>query len=836
MSPSRTLSASRSILRNNSLQSSHAPSSPRKKVDFVDLTEEDGDSLPTATGPSSISKGVRASRGLQPAVIRGNRAAQVNSSLPSPQSSPSVKAAATLSANKNRRSSEGVTNPILPRGLPSQTGPLKHPDTLDSYNMQPAQAQPSSSIRASSLNRDASAARISSLKQADRHSAKNETAPNVIDLTSDDEIASVQPLTDDKLPSLDDAKANASKAIRKVDWTLKNDDRLNDQLLFTEELLGWDSSASDSDSERSTRRERIRGTRYVANMSLLPKALEQSSKTGVPPIVPTTRQGRQSASTPVDRLMNDGIERGFTKDWLRSTIGRKTRSNKFPETGIDFLIARRNEKRRQEREGYERVRRRVQECDKLHLSLSLLARNYMANHPSQQHESARCPGNAGKSTELASKRKPVKVQSSTANSPPPHSPINDDSLKDWADAFSILDIDEAGRLRDSSPVSQDKLAQSPVSLQQRETEQAPSSHPLEEKTATPKGHPKKPIQQQQHQSSPDEISSSIDVNESKPAVAEEIALPPNPVKIESEPGQQSYTGITDDKLIALKREHFDESSSDKEDAHPPSHTLSRGASPQEAPSRSSMVYIKGEATSHKDVSDTTVANTRATILTASKHPVLAPRDTGTPASSKKVSKKKLAKLPSAPQLTSNPSPSTSRRGDLGDDAQDVSRPSIQQSGAQTDQRLSPASKKRKSAEDAEDRPQKSKKPRTVPTANADNTKSDNNHQGGMASTATSADLREKKALKNRRARLKKKARKERQREEEARAAAIIAKKGVKDEQKKEIKDEQKKPDGKAPATTPPKTKKNKKKNKNTPVAKSASKVLSGRANGRNKQK
>ncbi|KAI6487835.1 hypothetical protein MCOR06_004698 [Pyricularia oryzae] len=755
MPPRRTLPAPRGILRNSPLQSSHA-SSPRKKVGFVDLTEEDEDSLPTTTRVSSISKGVMAGHGLQAAALRGSHAAPINSSLPSPLSSPSVRAAATLSANKNRISSEGVINPILSRGLPSQAQPSKHPQTLDSYSTRPAQARPSSSVRLTSVNPDASPARILRLKPADRYPAKNETTQNVIDLTMDDDVASTQPVTEEKLPSLDDAKAQVSKAIRKVDWSLKNADRLNDQLLFTEELLGWDSSASDSDSDRSSRRERIRGTRYVANMGLLPQALERSSKTGVPHIVPTTKQDRKPANTPVNRLMSDGIERGFNKDWLRSTIGRKTRSTKFHKTGIDFLATIRKEKRRQDREGDERVRRRVEECDKLHLALTLLARNYRANHRGKHDEKVRGPGKAGESTELAYNRKPGKVQSSMVDSSP-HSPTNGGSLEDWANAFSILDFDEA-------------------------------------------------------------------------------------VEIKSEAGHQSHTGITDDEPIALKREYFEESSSEAEDdtpGYPPSQTSCRESSRRGVPSRSYVVHIKREAASDDEHDSNTAAKIPATRFTGPKQPVLAPNDAGIPTSSKGASKKKLAKLPSAPQLHSNPSTPTLRRANIGKDDQDVPRSFLQQSGAQTDHRQSSASKKRKAAEDAGNCPPQIKKPRTLPTANVNNTKSDTTHKGSMASTATSADLREKKAAKNRRARQKKKARKQRQREEEERAAAIIAKKGVKDEQKKESKDEQKKSDAKAPATTLPmtkqKTKKNKKQN-NTPVAKSPAKVLSGGMDGRKKQK
>lgn len=524
MPPRRTLPAPRGILRNSPLQSSHA-SSPRKKVGFVDLTEEDEDSLPTTTRVSSISKGVMAGHGLQAAALRGSHAAPINSSLPSPLSSPSVRAAATLSANKNRISSEGVINPILSRGLPSQTQPSKHPQTLDSYSTRPAQARPSSSVRLTSVNPDASPARILRLKPADRYPAKNETTQNVIDLTMDDDVASTQPVTEEKLPSLDDAKAQVSKAIRKVDWSLKNADRLNDQLLFTEELLGWDSSASDSDSDRSSRRERLRGTRYVANMGLLPQALERSSKTGVPHIVPTTKQDRKPANTPVNRLMSDGIERGFNKDWLRSTIGRKTRSTKFHKTGIDFLATIRKEKRRQDREGDERVRRRVEECDKLHLALTLLARNYRANHRGKHDEKVRGPGKAGESTELAYNRKPGKVQSSMVDSSP-HSPTNGGSLEDWANAFSILDFDEAGRLRNSSPAAKGESAQSPVSLQQQGTEQAHSPFPLGYMAATPrKGHPKDPTQQQEHQDSPDEISSPFDVASNPEGVAPASSTP-----------------------------------------------------------------------------------------------------------------------------------------------------------------------------------------------------------------------------------------------------------------------------------------------------------------------
>ncbi|KAI6579022.1 hypothetical protein MCOR14_000515 [Pyricularia oryzae] len=755
MPPRRTLPAPRGILRNSPLQSSHA-SSPRKKVGFVDLTEEDEDSLPTTTRVSSISKGVMAGHGLQAAALRGSHAAPINSSLPSPQSSPSVRAAATLSANKNRISSEGVINPILSRGLPSQTQPSKHPQTLDSYSARPAQARPSSSVRLTSVNPDASPARILRLKPADRYPAKNETTQNVIDLTMDDDVASTQPVTEEKLPSLDDAKAQVSKAIRKVDWSLKNADRLNDQLLFTEELLGWDSSASDSDSDRSSRRERIRGTRYVANMGLLPQALERSSKTGVPHIVPPTKQDRKPVNTPVDRLMSDGIERGFNKDWLRSTIGRKTRSTKFHKTGIDFLATIRKEKRRQDREGDERVRRRVEECDKLHLALTLLARNYRANHRGKHDEKVRGPGKADESTELAYNRKPGKVQSSMVDSSP-HSPTNGSSVEDWANAFSILDFDEA-------------------------------------------------------------------------------------VEIKSEAGHQSHTGITDDEPIALKREYFEESSSEAEDdtpGYPPSQTSRRESSRRGVPSRSYVVHIKREAASDDEHDSNTAAKIPATRFTGPKQPVLAPNDAGIPTSSKGASKKKLAKLPSAPQLHSNPSTPTLRRANIGKDDQDVPRSFLQQSGAQTDHRQSSASKKRKAAEDAGNCPPQIKKPRTLPTANVNNTKSDTTHKGSMASTATSADLREKKAAKNRRARQKKKARKQRQREEEERAAAIIAKKGVKDEQKKESKDEQKKSDAKAPATTLPmtkqKTKKNKKQN-NTPVAKSPAKVLSGGMDGRKKQK
>ncbi|KAI6262611.1 hypothetical protein MCOR19_001121 [Pyricularia oryzae] len=755
MPPRRTLPAPRGILRNSPLQSSHA-SSPRKKVGFVDLTEEDEDSLPTTTRVSSISKGVMAGHGLQAAALRGSHAAPINSSLPSPLSSPSVRAAATLSANKNRISSEGVINPILSRGLPSQAQPSKHPQTLDSYSTRPAQARPSSSVRLTSVNPDASPARILRLKPADRYPAKNETTQNVIDLTMDDDVASTQPVTEEKLPSLDDAKAQVSKAIRKVDWSLKNADRLNDQLLFTEELLGWDSSASDSDSDRSSRRERIRGTRYVANMGLLPQALERSSKTGVPHIVPTTKQDRKPANTPVNRLMSDGIERGFNKDWLRSTIGRKTRSTKFHKTGIDFLATIRKEKRRQDREGDERVRRRVEECDKLHLALTLLARNYRANHRGKHDEKVRGPGKAGESTELAYNRKPGKVQSSMVDSSP-HSPTNGGSLEDWANAFSILDFDEA-------------------------------------------------------------------------------------VEIKSEAGHQSHTGITDDEPIALKREYFEESSSEAEDdtpGYPPSQTSCRESSRRGVPSRSYVVHIKREAASDDEHDSNTAAKIPATRFTGPKQPVLAPNDAGIPTSSKGASKKKLAKLPSAPQLHSNPSTPTLRRANIGKDDQDVTRSFLQQSGAQTDHRQSSASKKRKAAEDAGNCPPQIKKPRTLPTANVNNTKSDTTHKGSMASTATSTDLREKKAAKNRRARQKKKARKQRQREEEERAAAIIAKKGVKDEQKKESKDEQKKSDAKAPATTLPmtkqKTKKNKKQN-NTPVAKSPAKVLSGGMDGRKKQK
>ncbi|KAI6361289.1 hypothetical protein MCOR32_008746 [Pyricularia oryzae] len=826
MPPRRTLPAPRGILRNSPLQSSHA-SSPRKKVGFVDLTEEDEDSLPTTTRVSSISKGVMAGHGLQAAALRGSHAAPINSSLPSPLSSPSVRAAATLSANKNRISSEGVINPILSRGLPSQAQPSKHPQTLDSYSTRPAQARPSSSVRLTSVNPDASPARILRLKPADRYPAKNETTQNVIDLTMDDDVASTQPVTEEKLPSLDDAKAQVSKAIRKVDWSLKNADRLNDQLLFTEELLGWDSSASDSDSDRSSRRERIRGTRYVANMGLLPQALERSSKTGVPHIVPTTKQDRKPANTPVNRLMSDGIERGFNKDWLRSTIGRKTRSTKFHKTGIDFLATIRKEKRRQDREGDERVRRRVEECDKLHLALTLLARNYRANHRGKHDEKVRGPGKAGESTELAYNRKPGKVQSSMVDSSP-HSPTNGGSLEDWANAFSILDFDEAGRLRNSSPAAKGESAQSPVSLQQQGTEQAHSPFPLGYMAATPrKGHPKDPTQQQEHQDSPDEISSPFDVAS---------------IEIKSEAGHQSHTGITDDEPIALKREYFEESSSEAEDdtpGYPPSQTSCRESSRRGVPSRSYVVHIKREAASDDEHDSNTAAKIPATRFTGPKQPVLAPNDAGIPTSSKGASKKKLAKLPSAPQLHSNPSTPTLRRANIGKDDQDVPRSFLQQSGAQTDHRQSSASKKRKAAEDAGNCPPQIKKPRTLPTANVNNTKSDTTHKGSMASTATSADLREKKAAKNRRARQKKKARKQRQREEEERAAAIIAKKGVKDEQKKESKDEQKKSDAKAPATTLPmtkqKTKKNKKQN-NTPVAKSPAKVLSGGMDGRKKQK
>ncbi|KAH9436265.1 hypothetical protein MCOR02_005170 [Pyricularia oryzae] len=806
MPPRRTLPAPRGILRNSPLQSSHA-SSPRKKVGFVDLTEEDEDSLPTTTRVSSISKGVMAGHGLQAAALRGSHAAPINSSLPSPQSSPSVRAAATLSANKNRISSEGVINPILSRGLPSQTQPSKHPQTLDSYSARPAQARPSSSVRLTSVNPDASPARILRLKPADRYPAKNETTQNVIDLTMDDDVASTQPVTEEKLPSLDDAKAQVSKAIRKVDWSLKNADRLNDQLLFTEELLGWDSSASDSDSDRSSRRERIRGTRYVANMGLLPQALERSSKTGVPHIVPPTKQDRKPVNTPVDRLMSDGIERGFNKDWLRSTIGRKTRSTKFHKTGIDFLATIRKEKRRQDREGDERVRRRVEECDKLHLALTLLARNYRANHRGKHDEKVRGPGKADESTELAYNRKPGKVQSSMVDSSP-HSPTNGSSVEDWANAFSILDFDEAGRLRNSSPAAKGESAQSPVSLQQQGTEQAHSPFPLGYMAATPrKGHPKDPTQQQEHQDSPDEISSPFDVAS-------------NPEG----------------------REYFEESSSEAEDdtpGYPPSQTSRRESSRRGVPSRSYVVHIKREAASDDEHDSNTAAKIPATRFTGPKQPVLAPNDAGIPTSSKGASKKKLAKLPSAPQLHSNPSTPTLRRANIGKDDQDVPRSFLQQSGAQTDHRQSSASKKRKAAEDAGNCPPQIKKPRTLPTANVNNTKSDTTHKGSMASTATSADLREKKAAKNRRARQKKKARKQRQREEEERAAAIIAKKGVKDEQKKESKDEQKKSDAKAPATTLPmtkqKTKKNKKQN-NTPVAKSPAKVLSGGMDGRKKQK
>ncbi|KAI6598435.1 hypothetical protein MCOR12_005389 [Pyricularia oryzae] len=806
MPPRRTLPAPRGILRNSPLQSSHA-SSPRKKVGFVDLTEEDEDSLPTTTRVSSISKGVMAGHGLQAAALRGSHAAPINSSLPSPLSSPSVRAAATLSANKNRISSEGVINPILSRGLPSQAQPSKHPQTLDSYSTRPAQARPSSSVRLTSVNPDASPARILRLKPADRYPAKNETTQNVIDLTMDDDVASTQPVTEEKLPSLDDAKAQVSKAIRKVDWSLKNADRLNDQLLFTEELLGWDSSASDSDSDRSSRRERIRGTRYVANMGLLPQALERSSKTGVPHIVPTTKQDRKPANTPVNRLMSDGIERGFNKDWLRSTIGRKTRSTKFHKTGIDFLATIRKEKRRQDREGDERVRRRVEECDKLHLALTLLARNYRANHRGKHDEKVRGPGKAGESTELAYNRKPGKVQSSMVDSSP-HSPTNGGYLEDWANAFSILDFDEAGRLRNSSPAAKGESAQSPVSLQQQGTEQAHSPFPLGYMAATPrKGHPKDPTQQQEHQDSPDEISSPFDVASSPEG-----------------------------------REYFEESSSEAEDdtpGYPPSQTSCRESSRRGVPSRSYVVHIKREAASDDEHDSNTAAKIPATRFTGPKQPVLAPNDAGIPTSSKGASKKKLAKLPSAPQLHSNPSTPTLRRANIGKDDQDVPRSFLQQSGAQTDHRQSSASKKRKAAEDAGNCPPQIKKPRTLPTANVNNTKSDTTHKGSMASTATSADLREKKAAKNRRARQKKKARKQRQREEEERAAAIIAKKGVKDEQKKESKDEQKKSDAKAPATTLPmtkqKTKKNKKQN-NTPVAKSPAKVLSGGMDGRKKQK
>ncbi|KAI6380101.1 hypothetical protein MCOR25_001754 [Pyricularia grisea] len=830
MTSIRTPPAPRSILRNSPLQISHT-SSPRKKVSFVDLTEEDQDSLPITMGKSLASKSLTAGRGLQLAAMRGGHAAQINGSLSSPISSPSARAAATLSANKNRRSSgaAGDTNPTLPHGLTAQIRQPKCPRTLDGYNTRDTQTQPFPSRRAASTAPHTVPA-ASSLKPANMNLTKDKSIETVIDLTMDNEVASTKPLDKEKLPSLDDARAHVSKAIRKVDWSMKNEDRIKDQLLFTEELLDWDSSASDSDSERSIRRKRIRGTRYVANMNLLPQALERSSKTGVPPIVPTTRQDPKPAKTPVDRLMNDGIERGFNKDWLRSTIGRKTRRIRFHETGIDFLIATRKEKRRQEREGDERVRRRVEECDKLHLSLTVLARNYQASHPGTRDKNARGLRKAGKSTELAYKRKPIKMQSSTVGSSP-RSTVNDGSLKDWADAFSILDFDEAGRLRNSSSGPEDKFTQSSVSPKKQRTEQDSSPAPLDGKTTNrSKDHPKELIEQKENQDSSDEMLSPIEgvcnpetaapasstpKNEPELSSArDKAAVSPSTVKIKSEPVHESYTGITDDELVAMKREYFDSDEEDNVLGYPPLQTTFHIEAPRhEVTSRSSEVHIKREVTSDEEADSNTADNTPATMFTGHKHVAPALSDIGTLASSKKASKKRLLKLPSAPQLDYNPSPSTLRRFDLGDDDQDFPRQSSQQSGVQIDRRQSSASKKRKAVEDGEDCPPPSKQPRTLPTANADNTKSNKNHQGGMAPIATSADLREKKALRNRRARLKKKARKERQREEDARAAAIMAK-------KKHVKDEQKKPDSKAPATTPPKTKKKKKNKKNAPVAKS----------------
>ncbi|TLS21093.1 uncharacterized protein PpBr36_10600 [Pyricularia pennisetigena] len=821
MPPISTPPAPRSILRNRSLQSSYVSSS-RNKVCFVDLTGEDGGSLLKTIGNSSASKSRTAGRGLP--------APQVNSSPPSPVSSPSARTAATLSANKSRRSSEAAVaaNSISPRGLPSQTHLPTDPHSLHSYSARTAQTQPSSSFRAASVDPDALPACISGLKPTDRYSAKNKATPNIIDLTTDNNVAPAQLWTEEKLPSLDDAKAQVSKAIRKVNWSLRNDERLKDQLLFTEELLAWDSSASDSDSQRFGRRQRIRGTRYVANMSLLPRALERSSKTGVPPIVPTTKRGQKPAQTSVDRLMNDGIERGFNKDWLRSTIGRKTRRIRFHETGIDFLIATRKEKRRQEREGDERARRRVEECDKVHIALALLARDYKSNHAGRQDENVPGPEKASHSTELDYKHKPVIVQSSTARSPS-RSPISDGSLKDWADAFSILDFDEAGRLRNASPALEDGSAQSLVSLQRRRREQAPSPGLPEDDMATAlKGHSKDPVQQQQHWDSPDEMPRTIPDKGAEPAFAKnKAAFCPDTVKIKPEAGQQSYTGISDDELIALKRENLEESFADEEDEiprHTPSQTLHRKASHYGVPSRSSLVHIKCEATSDEEADSVIAANTPATIFTGPKRPVAPINDFGLPASSKKPGKKTLATFPSVPHLHSNPLQSTFPHANLGKYDQDVPRLSLKQSGSQADHRQSSASKKRKTIEDAEGCPAQSKKPRNSPTTNVNHTKSDDNHQGGMAPTTISADVREKKVLKNRRARLNKKARKERQRKEEARAAAVMAK-------KKHVRDEQKKPDGKAPATTPPKIKKATDE-KNTSVAKSPAKGLSGRGDGR----